>query len=151
MAKKIVLGFGIAVVFAAVVHYGTCAFFPLPNPKDYQIENYWERYNGAPLGEKVALEKEKNEKNTLFREDRQRWAVKYFCIGLVMGILAVVTAGLIKLPVFGNGLLVGGILVLITSYGHCWVYMPNASRFLSLCAVFIVLLWVGCRKIKRTS
>ncbi len=151
MAKKIVLGFGIAVVFVAVVHYGICTFFPLPNPKDYQIENYWERYNGAPLGEKVALEKEKNEKNTLFREDRQRWATKYFYIGLAMGILAIVIAGLVKLPALGGGLLVGGILTLIASYGHYWAYMPNTSKFLSLCAVFIVLLWVGYRKIKTTS
>jgi uncharacterized membrane-anchored protein YitT (DUF2179 family) len=100
------------------------------------------------LGEKVALEKEKNEKDRHFREDQQRWAMKYFYVGLVMGILAVAIAGLIKSPVLGNGLLAGGILGLITSYAHYWRYMPNAAKFLSLSVVFIVLLWVGYRKIE---
>ena len=151
MAKKIILGFGIAVVFAAVVHYGFYAFIPRPNWENYQIKNYWERYNGASLGEKVILEREKNEKNKLFNEDWRRWATKYFYIGLPIGILAVVIASLIKLPAVGSGLLAGGILVLIESYGHYWGQMPDISKFLSLSAVFIILVWVGYRKIERSS
>ena len=151
MAKKIILGFGIAVVFAAAVHYGFYAFFPRPAQENYQIKNYWERYNGASLGEKVVLEREKNEKNKLFNEDQRRWAAKYFYIGLPIGILAVVIASLIRSPAVGSGLLAGGILVLIESYGHYWGQMPDISKFLSLCAVFIILVWVGYRKIERSS
>ena len=151
MAKKIILGFGIAVVFVAVVHYGLYAFFPRPNWENYQIKNYWERYNGASLGEKVVLEREKNEKDNLFKEDRRRWAAKYFYIGLPIGILAVVIASLIRSPAVGSGLLAGGIIVLIKSYGHYWGHMPDISRFLSLCAVFIILVWVGYKRIERSS
>ena len=151
MAKKIILGFGIAVVFVAVVHYGFYAFFPRPNQENYQIKNYWERYNGASLGEKVALEREKNAKDKLFKEARQGWAGKYFYIGLSIGILVVIIASLVKSPSVGSGLLAGGILVLIESYGHYWGYMPNVSKFLSLCAVFIILVWLGYRRIERSS
>ena len=151
MAKKIILGFGIAVVFAAIVHYGLYSFSPRPNRENYQIKNYWERYNGASLGDKVVLEREKNEKDELFKEDGRRWAAKYFYIGLPIGILAVVIASLIKSPVVGSGLLAGGILVLIESYGHHWGYMPDISKFLSLFAVFIILIWVGYKRIERST
>ena len=151
MAKKIILGFGIAVVFAAVVHYGLYAFSPRPNRENYQIKNYWERYNGASLGDKVVLEREKNEKNELFKEDGRRWAAKYFYIGLPIGILVVVIASLIKSPAVGSGLLAGGILVLVESYGHYWGYMPDIPKFLSLCAMFIILIWVGYKRIERSS
>lgn len=150
MGKKIVLGFGIAIVFAALVHYGICTFFPQPKWQDYRVQNYWERHKRASNKEKIALEEEKNRKEELRKKDQQEWATRYFYIGLPVGILAVIVGALIKLPAIGSGLLGGGILVLIESYGHYWLHMPDAPKFISLCAVFILLLWIGYKKIERS-
>lgn len=149
MGKKIVLGFGIAIVFAALVHYGICTFFPEPKWKDYQVENYRERHERASKEEKIALEKEQNEKYELREKAEEKWATKYFYIGLPIGILAVIIGSLVKLPAIGSGLLGGGILVLIESYGHYWLHMPNLPKFISLCVVFIILVWVGYKKVER--
>ena len=150
MAKKIVLGFGIAIVFAALTHYGICTFFPKPKWEDYKVPNYYERHKRASNEEKIALEKEKNEKEELRKKDQQEWATKYFYIGLPIGILAVIIGAFIKLPAIGSGLLAGGILVLIESYGHYWLHMPDAPKFVSLIIVFILLLWVGYKKVEKT-
>jgi len=150
MAKKIVLGFGIAIVFAALAHYGICTFFPKPKREDYRVQNYWERHKRASAEEKIALEKEKNEKEEIRKQDQQKWATKYFYIGLPIGILAIIIGALIRLPAIGSGLLAGGILVLIESYGHYWMHMPDAPKFISLVIVFILLLWVGYKKIEKS-
>jgi hypothetical protein len=34
-AKKIALGFGIAIVLPMLIHYGVATFYPEPRPEDY--------------------------------------------------------------------------------------------------------------------
>lgn len=148
MGKKIVLGFGIAIVFAGLVHYGICTFFPQPKWENYEVENYYQRHERASIDEKVALEREKNEKEALRKKDMEKWATRYFYMGLPIGILVVIVGALIKLPAIGSGLLGGGLLVLIESYGHYWLHMPDAPKFITLCIVFILLIWVGYKKVE---
>ena len=149
MGKKIVLGFGIAIVFAALVHYGICTFFPQPKWENYQVKNYHRRHKRATFQKKETLEKEKNEKKELLKEHREKWSTIYFYIGLPVGTIAIITGTIIALPAIGVGLLGGGLLVLINSYGHYWMFMTDLPKFISLAVVFIILLWVGYRKIEK--
>jgi len=149
MGKKIVLGFGIAIVFAALVHYGICTFFPQPKWDDYRVVRYYERHKRATPQEKEKLEKEKTEKEEMLKEARKKWATVYFYIGLPVGAVAIITGTVISLPAIGAGLLGGGLLVLINSYGHYWMLMTDLPKFISLGVVFIILLWVGYKKIEK--
>ena len=151
MAKKIVLGFGIALVFAAVVHYGICTLFPEPKWNDYQIKGYYHLYKKASEIEKDKLEKMKIEKNDLYKKHNEEWAIKYFYIGLPAGVIAVILGAVIPMASIGSGMLGGGIIVLMFSYGNYWMHMPDLSKFLSLCAVLLLLIWVGYRKVEKNS
>ena len=47
LAKKFALGFGIAIIFPMMIHYGVSTFSPEPKWKDYQVENYYEKHERA--------------------------------------------------------------------------------------------------------
>ena len=149
MAKKIVLGIGIAIIFSAVVHYGICTFFPRPKWNDYTIDNYRDKYNRASATEKIALEKERIRLSDERDLAQERWANRSFYIGLPAGILAIIGGAVIKLTAIGSGLMGGGIIVLMAAYGHYWNNMPDGAKFLTLLAVFMLLIWVGYKKIEK--
>ncbi len=58
LGKRIALGFGIAVVFPAMVHFGVSTFVPAPRERDYQVESYYGRHERANPEEQKSLEDE---------------------------------------------------------------------------------------------
>jgi len=149
MARRIVLAFGVAIVFVALVHYGIYTFFPAPKWQDYRIENYRERFKQASSEELDFLEREQREKHVLYQGDQERWVARYFYIGLTIGVLAAMIGVLIKSAVLGSGLVVGGLFVLLLSYSQYWLRMPDTPKFVSLGIVFLLLILVGYKKIGR--
>ena len=77
LAKKIALGFGIAIIFPMMIHYGVSTFSPQPKRKDYRIENYYEKHKRAAPEEQERLESEKNRLEEQRRKEeirrRHRW------------------------------------------------------------------------------
>lgn len=149
MAKRIVLGFGIAFVFSAFVHYAICTIWKQPKWQDYQIENYYEKHRRASLKEKKTLEAEKTRLEKQRRKDMDGWSTEYFYFGLPVGIIAILIGSLVKAPAIGSGLLGGGIIVLMSSYGHYWGIMADLAKLISLGIVFALLLWIGYKKVER--
>ena len=148
MAKKIVLGFGIAFVFSAFVHYAICTIWKQPKWKDYRIENYYEKQQRASLKEKKSLEAEKSRLEKQREKDMNGWRTKYFYFGLPVGIIAILIGSLVAAPAIGTGLLAGGIIVLMSSYGRYWQVMADLAKLISLGIVFALLLWIGYKKIE---
>ena len=149
MAKKIVLGFGIAFVFSAFIHYGICTLFEQPKWEDYRIENYYEKHKRASIEEQKTLETEKTRLEKQRKKDTDSWNTKYFYVGLVLGIIAIFIGSLIKFPAIGAGLIGGGIIVLMSSYGHYWYIMADLPKLISLGVVFALFLWIGYKKIGK--
>jgi hypothetical protein len=53
LAKRFALGFGIAIIFPAMIHFGVGTISPQPKWENYQTENYNEKhlfYFAVPLG-----------------------------------------------------------------------------------------------------
>jgi hypothetical protein len=62
IAKKIALAFGLAIVLPSMIHFGVGIFTPKPKWRDYQVEDYYVKYQKATPEEKAKLDKEKKEK-----------------------------------------------------------------------------------------
>jgi len=149
LAKKIALGFGIAIVLPMLVHYGVSTFSPRPKLRDYQVEDYYQRERDASPEEKVRLRAEKRELDRERREARERFEEHLFYVAVPVGIGAIIAGSLISIPAIGTGLMFGGIFTTIEGYCWYWSELHDWMRFLSLLAAFIVLIYIGYRKLPK--
>ena len=147
LAKKIVLGFGIAAVLPLMVFYGVSTFSPRPQYRDYQIENYREKHKRATAEEQIELEKEKSRLEQQRRDDRKKFERNVFFVAVPVGIIAVIAGSIIAAPAIGAGLMLGGIFTLTEGYFCYWSELADWMRFVSLVVGFIVLMFIGCRKL----
>lgn len=147
LAKKFALGFGIAVLLPMVVHYGVSTFSPRPKWQNYQIENYYERHQRATPAEKVNLEKEKSQLAKARREHEKRFQKHLFFVAAPIGIGAIIVGSAIAVQAIGTGLMFGGIFALMNGYIWYWSELQNWMRFSSLLIAFIILIFIGYRKL----
>lgn len=146
LAKKFALGFGIAVIFPFMVHYGVRTFSPEPRWEDFQIQNYYARYQAASQEEKQRLEDAQNQLQKKHREAEKAFQKHLFFVAAPVGILAIILGALITVQAIGSGLMFGGIFCLMDGYVNYWSELHDALRFLSLLIAFLLLLFVGFKK-----
>ena len=149
LAKKIALGFGIAVIYPLMLYYGVSSFSPPPPWGAYQVENFEERHRRADVEEQKQLEAERVAQQEKFREERIRFQEHLFFVTVPFGIIAIIAGTFIMLPAVGTGLIFGGVLSVINGYMGYWMELPAPMRFISLLAAFIVLLFVGYKKLEK--
>ncbi len=149
LAKKFALGFAIAVVFPMMVYYGVSSVSPSPQWEDYMIENYEGRHQRASPEEQLQLETERSELEAKRREDFKRFHQHLFFTAVPVGVLAIVVGVFLPAQTLGTGLMFGGILSLCVGYMGYWPELSAISRFISLLTAFIILLFVGYKKIER--
>lgn len=147
LAKKIVLGFGIAAILPLMVYYGVSTFSSKPNYRDYQIENYYEKHKRADAEEQIKLEEEKNRLTELRREHEGRFERNLFFVAAPVGIIAVIAGSVIAIQAIGTGLMLGGIFTLTEGYVCYWSELDDWMRFVSLLIGFVVLIFIGFRKL----
>ena len=146
IAKKIALGFGIAVILPMMVHFGVSTFSPRPKRQDYQVENYYQLHQRATTTEKIELEKEKSQLNKEFKEHKKRFQTHLFFVSAPVGIAAIIVGSVIVVQSIGTGLIFGGIFALLNGYRWYWSELQDWMRFLSLLVAFIILIFIGYRK-----
>lgn len=147
LAKKIVLGFGIAVLLPMMVYYGVSTFSPKPEYRDYQIENYHEKHDRASTEEKIELEEQKSKLDDQRREHKKRFQRHLFFVAAPVGIIAVIAGSIIAVQAIGTGFMLGGIITLSEGYVCYWPQLEDWIRFISLIIGFIVLVFIGYRKL----
>ncbi len=147
LAKKIILGFGIAALLPLMVFYGVSTFSPRPQYRDYQIENYHEKHERASAEEQIELEEEKSRLEQQRRDDRKKFERNVFFVAVPVGIIALVAGSIIAIQAIGGGLMLGGIFTLTEGYFCYWSELDDWMRFVSLVVGFIVLMFIGCRKL----
>jgi hypothetical protein len=94
LAKKIALGFGIAIIFPMMIHYGVSTFVSQPKWDDYHVKNYFERYEHGTAEEKIALEAEQNKLDKEYHKKNAIFQKYLFFVSVPLGIIAIVTGSL---------------------------------------------------------
>jgi len=152
LAKKFALGFGIAIVFPMMIHYGVSTFSPQPKWKDYQIENYYEKHKRATPAEQEKLEAEKNRLEEEREKAEKRFQRHLFFVAVPLGIIAIVVGAFLSIQAIGTGLMFGGIFSVCDGYFNYWYELADPLKFASMLIAFVVLLFVGYKKleIKKT-
>ena len=147
LAKKIVLGFGLAIILPLTVYYGVSTFSPRPQYRDYEIENFREKHERGTDEEKIKLEEERSGLNEQRRDDKERFERNVFFVAVPVGIIAVIAGSIIAIQAIGSGLMLGGIFTLTEGYFCYWSELDDWMRFVSLLVGFIVLMFIGYRKL----
>ncbi|MBP9854592.1 MAG: hypothetical protein KBD53_06980 [Candidatus Omnitrophica bacterium] len=151
LAKKIAVGFGIAIILPMLVHYGVKTFSPEPKWGDQYESYYYQDYQNASVEEKKKLTEERRKKDQEFSFKRKKFEEKLFCVALPVGIIAIVVGSVISVQAIGAGLIFGGIFSLVNGYCWYWSELQDWMRFLSLLIAFVVILFCSYMKLNDRS
>ncbi len=149
LAKKFALGFGIAIVLPMMIHYGVSTFVTEPKWDDYQVKNYYQRYKHGTPEEKKALEAEKGRLDEQYKKEEEQFQKNLFFVAVPLGIIAIIVGSFLSVQATGTGLMFGGIFSICDGYINYWSELSDALKFLSLLVAFIVLLFVGYKKLEK--
>lgn len=144
LAKKFAVGFGIAILFPMMIHYGVRSFCPAPRWEDYAARPVFDK--DPAKQEEMFREQEALEKKR--RDAEKRFQKSLFTVTAPAGVIAIVLGTVSAVPAVGSGLMFGGIFCLIDGYINYWSELPDFLRFLSLLAALGVLVFVGYRKLR---
>ena len=149
LARKIILGFGFAVVLPLLVHYGIDAFHSAPDRTGLQadIGRLYAREHDATGAEKEALRADRERLEASKRSlDRAESRIHFF-VGAPIGIAVTLVGSLVRAQAIGGGLMLGGIFTFTGGCFYYWDDLPPGGRFGVLCLAFVVLLWIGYQRL----
>ena len=149
LAKKFALGFGIAIILPMLVHYGVSTFSPAPKWQDRYGANDYQDYQNATPEEKARFNKERSTKETIWLEKEKIFEKHLFLVAVPIGIVAIIVGAVSPIQAIGTGLMFGGIFTLVDGYCWYWSELQDWMRFLSLLAAFVVLIFIGYRKLAK--
>ncbi len=149
LAKKFALGFGIAIILPMMVHYGVSTFSPRSSWRDYRDSGYYGSRQNASPEEKARLEKKRDEQIKILEEGRRRFQRNLFLVAIPIGIIAIILGSLTAVQAIGTGLMFGGIFTLVDGYCWYWSELQDWMRFVSLLLAFIVLIYIGYRRLAK--
>jgi hypothetical protein len=72
-------------------------------------------------------------------------------VAVPLGLITIVVGAFLPIPAIGTGLMFGGIFSVCDGYYNYWSELSSLWKFLSLLAAFIVLLFVGYKKLESTE
>jgi len=149
LAKKFALGFGIAVIFPIMIHYGVSTFVPAPKWQERYSNDYYQDYSNAKPEEKAKLQQERKQQEQQWKVKEKRFQRVLFSVALPLGIAAIIIGSLAAIQAVGTGLMFGGIFSLMDGYCNYWSELPDSMRFFSMLFAFIVLLYIGYKKLAK--
>jgi hypothetical protein len=114
IAKKIALGFGIAVVFPMLIHYGVSTFVHSPKWDEYQVQGVYDP--SASPQEKTQRQSEHQQKQKEYRAAEKRFQQHLFVFAVPFGLVALLVGAYLSLPAIGTGLMFGGIFSICDGY-----------------------------------
>lgn len=166
LARKIILGFGIAMLVPMLTHYGIDIFVPSPmeawrvqgqrSSQQYrQLAQLREQERRAAtedekakLRQQIDLLEQRREGEQQSREALQAQSKRVrFFVAIPIGILATLAGASLAAHAVGSGLMLGGIFTFTNGCWWYWADLPATSRFLVLLIGFGVLWWIGYRRL----
>lgn len=149
LAKKFALGFGIAIILPMLVHYGVSTFSPAPKWEERYEQYSYQRYNNASPEEKAKIDKERQEKERMWKQRQKVFQRNLFSVAVPVGLITIILGAIAPIQAIGTGLMFGGIFTLTEGYMFYWSELEDWMRFLSLLAAFVVLIFIGYRKLAK--
>jgi hypothetical protein len=149
LAKKFALGFGIAIILPMLVHYGVSTFSPAPKWQDRYDSYSYQRYDKATPEERAQIDKERKEQDRIWRQKQKTFQSHLFVVAVPVGIASIIIGAILPIQAIGTGLMFGGIFSLSEGYMMYWSELQDWMRFLSLLVAFVVLIFVGYRKLAK--
>jgi len=147
LAKKIALGIGLAIIFPMMIHYGVSTYCPAPKWSDYNVQGQFD--SQATPEQKLQRQAEQNQKQELRKAAEKRFEQHLFVVAVPLGLAAILFGAFVRVQAIGTGLMFGGIFSICDGYFNYWSELADWMRFLSLLSAFIVLLFVGYKKIEK--
>ena len=163
LARKLILGFGFAVLMPMLIHYGIDVFVPMPSWRDQLRSDYQQlsrlredEKRVASDGERAKIRAQINqiesqrEAQTTARQAQQEQAGRiHFFVGAPIGILITLLGSFIRAQAIGGGLMLGGIFTFTGGCAWYWADLSRPGRFLVLLVAFVVLLWIGYQRLSE--
>jgi len=143
LAKKIALAFGIAIVLPMMLHYGVSTFVPKPKWEDYAVPG--DDYSSPQKG----YERELKQKER--RAAEKRFEQHLFAVAVPVGLAAIGVGAFLRRAALGSGLMFGGIFSICDGYFNYWAELADVLKFGSLLAAFILLFFVGYRRLETNE
>lgn len=146
LARKIVVGFGIAVVFPLLVYYAVATLFSPPKlnfPPAVTVAP-----NATPEERQQALQERQRaqqEAQKVYAENERRFSLINFAVAVPLGLVAIIGGGWGRPHAIATGFLLGGITTVGQGCYFHWAYIDNSLRFLSLLAALLALVFAGLR------
>lgn len=149
LAKKFALGFGIAVIFPMMIHYGVATF--VPEPKWENFYNYEDlQYNqNMTQQERQQAQAQKKQQRQAWKHEQKKFQRMLFSVAAPVGVLAIIFGALMPIQAVGTGLMFGGIFSVLDGYMNYWSELPDGARFISLLVAFGVLVYIGIKKLAK--
>jgi hypothetical protein len=148
LARQIVVGFGIAAIFPALIYFGVSIFYVSPRTQDF-YEYQQPLPPTATAEERKARAAEQKKGRDDFAAAAKAFAQVLFTISTVLGVAAILIGAYLRPHAIGAGLILGGILSLALGYWGHSQYLDDWFRFTSLLAGFAALLLVGFLRLAR--
>lgn len=150
VAKKIALGFGIAIIFPMMIHYGVSTFVPRPKWRDYIVEEHRIHQDSTPE-EKAEHVAERERLSNERRRKEKRFQTILFSVAVPLGMIAIIIGTFLPIQAVGTGLILGGIFSICNGFLNHWSELNDSLRFMSLLAALIVLIFIGYKKLDKSK
>ncbi len=151
LARKIILGFGLAIVIPMLVHFGVDLLNPKPKFSDYDVKNYYEKHQRASVDEQIQLEEEKNKQDDQYRSAQRNWRQTLFYFAVPIGIIIVILGSMICNHAVGSGMMLGGIFTFTDGCFWFWHDLEPVGRFIALLCAFLCLIWIGHVRLRKEA
>jgi hypothetical protein len=144
LARQIAIGFGIAIIFPLLIHYGVATFHPAP--KFESLTASLAPNANATADERKEYFAQQQQRQKAYAEAAKEFARILVIVATPLGLAAILIGAYLSFQAIGTGLILGGILSVSWGYWSYWSYLDDWIRFVSLLAGFAILIFVGIRR-----
>ena len=151
LARKLILGFGFAVLIPLLIHCGIEAFVPPNSNQEYyqEVSHLRDAERDATGNEKARLRSQREQLEARHTAQSNQTERVHFFVGAPLGILVTLLGSFIRAQAIGGGLMLGGICTFTGGCAYYWADLSRPGRFLVLLVAFAVLLWIGYQRLSE--
>ena len=150
MARRIIVGFGLALVVPALIH-NAVDILAGDQPRFIQTEEQRRARDLPPGDERRELQAQIDEARREFETERRRYARIQFFIGAPLALAVGVVGAFVSVPAISGGLLLGSIWAFVDVGVWRWAALPPLLRTLALAIGLAGLLWVAYKRLGDTE
>ncbi len=143
LARKIVLGVGLAVLIPGLVYQGIQLVKPRPVVSQFSLLSGRQPVLTAEEALRTRAQQRQLEEKR--KADEKKWAGTYFWVAVPLGIAVTVLGSLIPVQGLSAGFMLGGSFTFLNGYAAYLNELGRLGNFLVLLAAFAALLWIGLK------